>query len=247
MQLDTKGLSVFVAVPCNRDFPWQTTRALIETAQTLTGMGLANQFQILTQGSQIDHDRSELARAFLATDHNRLFWIDSDMSWDARVFVRLLALSTVHPIVGASYPAKKGPTLEFHLESTQAELPADDTGCLEVNGLGLGFTVMAREVIETLSAPAPRFTRPTGEVVPMIFRTGIDDEGVYRSEDMHFFKACRRAGYRVKVDPTIELGHVGGAEYRGRLIDALGKKGSHHAGTQRTREAPTPACCGVAG
>ncbi len=58
----------------------------------------------------------------------------------------------------------------------------------------------------------------------MIFRTGIDADGEYRSEDMHFFKACRKLGYEVCIDPNIELGHVGGKEYRGKLMDALGKK-----------------------
>ena len=65
-----------------------------------------------------------------------------------------------------------------------------------------------------------RFTRD-GEDVPMIFRTGIGEDGVYRSEDMHFFKACRGLGYKVHVDPNIELGHVGGKEWKGKLQDTL--------------------------
>ncbi len=223
MELDIKGLEVFIACPCNRDFPWQTTKSLIETVQELMRRGIVHTIQFLAQGSQIDHDRSELAYQFLKTERNRLFWIDSDMAWEPESFIRLLALSTVHPIVGATYPAKRGPATEFHIEVENTTLEADETGCLEVWGLGLGFTCVHREVIERLAARANHFARD-GEFVPMIFRTGIDDEGKYRSEDMHFFRACRALGYKVKVDPTIELGHVGGKEYRGRLLDALTKK-----------------------
>ncbi len=222
MQLDIKGLEVFIAVPVNRDFPWQTTRSLVETAQELTLRGIPNTMQFLAQGSQIDHDRSQLAYQFLKTKHNRLFWIDSDMGFEAESFLRILALSTIHPIVGASYPAKKGPGLEFYIEVPPLPLKADDTGCLDVWGMGLGFTCIQREVIERLAADAKQFHR-NGQAVPMIFRTGIDDEGNHRSEDMHFFRACRKMGYAVKVDPTVELGHVGGHEYRGRLLDALTK------------------------
>ncbi|MES2155741.1 MAG: hypothetical protein V4510_11455, partial [bacterium] len=222
MDLDIKDLSIFLATPVNRDFPWQTARSLIETAEALTIRGVPHSFQFLAQGSQIDHDRSQLAHQFLQSKHNRIFWIDSDMSWDADSFLRVLALSTVHAVVGASYPAKKGPGLEFHIEVEKAELEADEYGCLKVWGLGLGFCCVAREVIEKLAEQSPRFTRD-GEVIPMIFRTGIDDEGTYRSEDMHFFRACRKLGYAVNVDPTVELGHIGGKEYRGRLIDALKK------------------------
>jgi hypothetical protein len=220
MDFDLKDLSVFIGIPVNRDFPWQTTRSLIATAQLLSSRGIPSTFQFLTQGSQIDHDRSQLANEFLKTTHNRLFWIDSDMSWDAKDFLRLLALSTVHKVVGCSYPAKKEPSLEFHIDVATLHLKADKTGCLNVNGMGLGFTVVHREVIETLAKTAKCFDS-YGKAVPMIFRTGIDEDGVYRSEDMHFFNACTKAGYEVKLDPTVELGHIGGKEYRGRLIDAL--------------------------
>ncbi len=105
-----------------------------------------------------------------------------------------------------------------------AELTCDETGCLDIWAMGLGFTCINRKVMEELAEQSHKFTSKNGELVSMIFKTGLDEEGVYRSEDMHFFKACRKLGYSVKADPTIELGHIGGREYRGRLLDALQRK-----------------------
>ncbi len=234
VELDITGLRIFIACPVNRDFPWQTTRSFIETAQMLTARNVPHQFQFLTQGSQIDFDRSELAHQFLKSDYNRLFWIDSDMSWAPEDFLKIMALSTVMPIVGASYPAKKGPQTQFLVEVPRLELKANEWGCLTVYGMGLGFTCVKREVVEKLARRSPVFSR-NDEFMRMIFRTGIDQDGLYRSEDMHFFKSCREQGYEIHVDPNIELGHVGGKEYRGKLLDALTKKEMVEGGTDKRR------------
>ena len=164
-----------------------------------------------------------LAHYFLKSDCNKLFWIDSDMNWLAESFFRLLALSTKMPIVGATYPAKRGPGAEFQLDLVSDRVEANEYGCLPVKGLGLGFTVVDRSVIETLAAKSRKFMED-GEAVAAIFRTGLGDDDILRSEDMHFFKDCRDNGYPVMVDPKIELGHVGSKVWKGKLIDALVKQ-----------------------
>ena len=57
---------------------WRQLGAMVSRiAAELTARGIRFKVQFLTQGSQIDRDRSELANQFLETDFNRLFWIDS--------------------------------------------------------------------------------------------------------------------------------------------------------------------------
>lgn len=222
MQIDVTNTNVFIACPCNRDFPWQTTLSLIESISALSWRHMDYKFQILTQGSQIDRDRSELAKEFLNSDCDRLFWIDSDMRFSIDDFFRILALSTKHDIIGASYPAKKEGGTEFLIEMNNLTVNSDEHGCIEVLGYGLGFCCVSRKVMEDCRDASPTFL-DKGKPLTMVFRTGIDGEGVYRSEDMHFFKLCRSLGYRVMLDPTLELGHIGGYEYRGKLSDALQK------------------------
>lgn len=219
--LSVEGVKPYIGIPVNRDFPWQTTLSLVEMADALARRDLYYDFQLLTQGSQIDRDRSELAKLFLESDCDRLFWIDSDMRFTPDMFLRILALSTVMPIVGASYPAKKHGTTEFLVAMDGIELEANEYGCVEVHGYGLGFCCIQREVMERCAAASPEFL-DNGKPLKMIFRTGIDfDDGVYRSEDMHFFKLCRSLGYKVMLDPMVELTHVGCGEFKGKLIDAL--------------------------
>ncbi len=219
--LDIEGVQPYIGIPCNRDFPWQTALSLVEMADALARRGLDYDFQLLTQGSQIDRDRSELANLFLGSKCDRLFWIDSDMRFTPDMFIRILAQSTVMPIVGASYPAKKAGSTEFLVAMDKTELEANEFGCFEVQGYGLGFCCIQREVMEKCAEASPTFL-DNGKPLKMIFRTGVDfDDGVYRSEDMHFFKLCRSLGYKVMLDPMVELGHIGCSEHRGKLIDAV--------------------------
>ncbi len=228
--LDVAGLSVLIAIPVNRDFPWQTTQSLMQTVIALTKRGVTFDVQFLTNGSQIDHVRSSLSHQFMKSKHNRLFWIDSDMSWAPEAFLRILALSTKMPIVGASYPAKSGPGCQFLIDMEGQELEANPWGCFSILGMGIGFTCVAREVMEKITAASPvarsKYLNHSEEAIAWTFKCGLDDDNVFRSEDMHFFKKCRDLGYQVWVDPSVELGHVGGKEWRGRLIDALTQKGA---------------------
>ncbi len=220
IELSISGLSVMIAIPVNRDFPWQTNMALVQTVCALKDRNIPFDYQLVAGGSLIDKARSELAHKFLKSEMNRLFWIDSDIAWKPEAFLRVLALTSKMPIVGAAYCAKRGPNTEFMLSIDGNRLEANEWGCLQIGGMGLGFTCVAREVIEQLAEGAKRVRNDMGERVAMIFRTGVEGDA-YVGEDMNFFRDAAKLGYDCNVDPQIELGHVGGNEYRGRLRDAL--------------------------
>ncbi len=222
MRLSLKDVSVCLAIPVNRDFPWQTTRALMKTEGILVAHGVRHTTQFLTNGSNIDKVRSSLIHECMKTGMSHIFMLDSDMSWEPEDFVRLLGIGSKLAVVGATYPAKRGPGIEFLMDLEPGDLRANEFGCLPVNGMGLGFTVCQREVFEVLAKTAPIVHDDDGSDIPMIFRCETS-EGVYRSEDMVFFRDCRKAGFDCWVDPTIFMGHVGGYEYRGALKEALKK------------------------
>jgi hypothetical protein len=220
LELSFSGLSVMLAIPVNRDFPWQTENSVVKTVCELKDRGVPFTHQLLTGGSIIQAVRSNLAHTFLKSDCNRIFWLDSDMEWEPDAFMRILALSSKMPVVGASYALKKEPHLEFALNMQGDVVEANEWGCIQVAGMGLGFTCVAREVIEQLAAKAPLIRNDQGEMVPMIFHCGVEGEK-FVGEDMNFFKDCQRLGYDVNIDPYITLGHVGGKSYKGKLMEAM--------------------------
>lgn len=219
-ELSLKGVSVMLAIPVNRDFPWQTNLSIVKTVCALNDYRVEFDYKLATNGSLIQKVRSELAHQFLKSKANRLFWIDSDMEWEPEAFLRILALSTVMPIVGAAYPAKRDGKAYFFLSPGSEQMRCNEWGCIQVKGFGLGFTCVQREVIERLAEKAETVPDDEGGRMPMIFRCGILD-GRFHGEDMNFFADCRALGYEVNADPSIELGHVGGKAWRGKLMDTL--------------------------
>ncbi len=220
MEFDMKNVSVMLAMPVNRDLPWQTARALVETVTALCQHGIPFEVQMVVGSSIIEVARSKVADVYLKGKMSRLMMLDSDQTWEAKDVLRMLALSTKMPVVVGAYPAKKDPPT-FLLSPEEGEVLSNEWGCLPIKGIGLGFTIVRREVMEDLAALAPKVTFPESpEPVAHIFRCDIVD-GVFRGEDMAFFADIRALGHTVYMDPTITLGHVGAKEYRGAIMNAI--------------------------
>lgn len=221
---DVKGLSVYLAMPAHRDIPPDTVIALLKTQAACQERGIPLVVSVTHGGSIVHHVRSKVAWDFLQGKHNRLFWIDSDIVWEPKDFLRVLALSTVMTIVGGAYPAKMEPTT--FLGRGQGNLEINEHGCLPVGGIGTGFTCIDRTVYEqlALTAPKKRFHQIKSGPIPHIyFLPGEEtDDGLgAEGEDMAFFARARALGHQLWVDPSISLGHVGQKVYRGRLLDHL--------------------------
>jgi len=236
-EIDLSKVSVQISIPNHRYFPEKTVIALVDTAITLT----RNQrpFSVLCQsGGDIYRDRSILVHEFLKSRHTHLFWIDSDMNWKAADFMKVLALSTMMPMVAATYLSKSDEHKKW-LVRIRGKIQRNEWGCLPVNGVGLGFCCIQRKVIEQLAAKAPRYTFPDQpEPIAMVFRAD-NENGAYLGEDIAFFKDAGELGYKVWLDPAIDLGHFGQKEFKGSFLDFLEqfKSGeTEHGGRERRWE-----------
>jgi len=157
---------------------------------------------------------------FLKSNKSRLFMIDSDQTWKAQDAIRLLALSTKMAVVVGAYPAKKDPPTYF-LSPEDGDAVSNEYGCIPIKGIGLGFTVVRREIIESLADRAPKVTFPdSSEKIAHIFRCDVVGD-VFRGEDMAFFEDVRSLGYTVYLDPAVSIGHVGAKEFRADIYNAL--------------------------
>ncbi len=218
-QVDIGSVKVMIGMPCKGDMPPQTVMSLVKSVSFCASRGVQVDFTVEICGV-VEIGRDEVIDDFLRSPNHKLFWIDSDMVWEPEDFVRLVALSTKVDVVGAAYPAKVEGKTTFYA-AYDANPKREDYGLMEIKGLGLGFTIMDRSVIEQLAAKAPRVRNQlTGTDVAGVFRVDVIN-GERRTEDMAFFADIRDLGHKIWLDPTIELGHMGPRMWRGRMLDAL--------------------------
>lgn len=222
IKIDLSGLSVMIGMPAGRDLPGLTVKSLMGTQSLCRDVQVPFSFGMVIGSAVVQWARDEVIDLFLQSTATRLFWIDSDMVWEPEQFMRLLALSQYRDVICAAYPAKKDQPTFYVNWDADAGLEQGDYGLMKINGLGLGFTVMSRAVVEQLAAKAERIIDDvTGRDMAAVFRIGRTDEGKRQGEDMAFFSDIRALGYDVFMDPTVDLGHIGQKQYTGSIRDAL--------------------------
>lgn len=99
---------------------------------------------------------------------------------------------------------------------------------MEIDNGGTGFMLIKRNVFETLQPKVPKYTNdmihitdknPKKKIVDEFFTTSIDEESGNRllSEDYHFCKIARKAGFKVFAAPWANLTHSGTYNFSGTL------------------------------
>jgi len=216
------GLRVMVGIPAGRDFHPYVVKSLIGTIEACHRLNIHCGIGMVANSAVIQWARDEVLDQFIGSDANRLFWIDSDMVWEPAQFIRLLAMSKLRDVVCATYPAKIDSQPTYFVKYDKAKgLVYDEYGLVEIEGVGLGFTVMTREVAEAVTAASDKIMdEVTGKEMASVFTVGSIN-GNRRGEDMAFFNMIRECGFKVHLDPSIDLGHIGTKVYRGKFTDAF--------------------------
>lgn len=231
---DVRGVKVAIGVPNYGVVTPQTASSLAATAHECGKIGIGLDF-IFVQ-SVLPWSRDNVVDEFLKLHTPKLFWIDSDMVWEPKDFIRLVALSTVRDVIGAAYPAKVEGPITFYA-AYDGSMRSEEYGLLRVKGMGLGFTIMDRAVVQRVAEKAPILDDPLqGKKIRSVFRFGSVN-GQRQGEDMAFFEDVRTAGYTVWMDPSIELGHVGMKQWRGRIADAMQSAETEIVGPNKERAA----------
>lgn len=223
LQVDVRSLRVDIGMPVGFPYvPYPTVASLVDTAKMCTERGIKTRLVSPVGCSIVTDARSGVVDEFLKGDATHLFWIDSDIHWHPNSFFRLLAFATVVDVVGATYPLKQEP-IKFMVRDLGARL--EEYGLVEVSGLGLGFCIMRREVVEKVAAGKPLLISNGGKI-PMkeVFRLGRTPTGHRIGEDMGFFDDIRASGYKVWLDPSVNIAHVGMKLYVGDVMEALTPK-----------------------
>lgn len=222
--------------------------SLAKTVKACTQQKIDIEVACIAGSSVVTWARSKVLDTFLKGTSGRLFWIDSDIVWEPRHFLRMLALSSRYPVICACYAQKTDAQTIVIRHPDLKTLEINSHGLAKVQGAGLGFTVITREVAERLAESKPLIYDPAGQCnIRDVFRLDTVDRGHEfpdcRHEDVAFFADLIDLGYDVLLDVTIQLGHVGSKVYTNNPITALGIEhvlGRKLDGTDELSTAVTP-------
>lgn len=166
-------------------------------------------------GAAIDLGRNRLATWALEEGYHELMWIDSDIEFPVDAVDHLRELDL--PLVGGAYPKKGQSAFAFHYSGPEVVLGVDG-GLLEVDYLPGGFLHTRREVYEAIldRFKLPLCNRVFGDAIYPFFLPQIipyRGEHWYLPEDFSFCQRARECGYKMMLDTSIRLSHIGAYGY----------------------------------
>lgn len=204
-------MSILFCTPCYGGMiTAQHFQSCMNLKEELTRIGLAHDWLIGWNESLVHRARMEMCATFLASTHSHLFWLDADIEFTPDDVAKIWNLDA--DISVGVYAMKKREAQWFAAWKDGALVKDLDQfdGPIDVDYAGTGFMCIKREVVETLARTAPTYEGPNGRV-PALFMTPIHNDGL-ESEDYHFCRIAREAGFTIMMDPSVRLGHWG--QYR---------------------------------
>lgn len=165
--------------------------------------------------SAIDQCRNKMIYNFLThTKFKNILWIDGDIIFKLEDVQKLE--QSDFDIVGGTYPFKGYPQMTFvPKDSNKVTFGESGPRYIEVEALATGFLFVTRNAIEDiinkLSIPLcnTSFDNPSYP----LFTPDVLSGDTYVGEDFGFCAKAKKCGYKLYLDTTIHLKHVGRYEY----------------------------------
>jgi len=195
--------------------------SLIQTVKIAEKKGIFVHAIYTSYDSLIQRARNSLVRLALTGGYDDLFFIDSDCEWDPQWFFKLL--DRPEPIIGGALvkkSEKEGYTVK--LVDKQLKWNQDKT-LIEVDGVGTGFMKIIRFALEKLWEISDKYMSE-GEEHRMICDIKVEN-GDLISEDYILGNKWKSLGYKIWLDPTITLNHIGTKKFKGNFNKFIEKNG----------------------
>lgn len=225
MEVDLKKEHVFLGMPTHRNIHPRTCLSLLDTQAAFLDFGIPHVISVVYGDSLPHHARSLMLADFMESTCSIMAWCDSDIVWKWQDFFRMCVLAKLRGCVVGAYPSRDGKNRFTINVGGQDTVKSDDHGLIKIDGTGMGFSFIRRDILTKLSGAAELATFATAsKPVPYVFRTDLDrvrEMPDARGEDIAFFADIRAAGYDVFLNPEVTLGHIGEVTHYGRALDLL--------------------------
>jgi len=161
----------------------------------------------------------DVARAILATQGmdsgvDIMFWIDSDIVFDASAVLSVARHCHEGPyaVLGAAYSARsrgKGLAVSFPVETKRVTFYAP--GVHPAHAVGMGFTAVRTEVFATLAHSLEKVSvgNPNAGVRVWPFFLPMVVNGAYLQDDWAFCHRATEVGFKVGIDVEPRVLHKG--------------------------------------
>ena len=172
----------------------------------------------------IDANRNECVAWAKKWDCNITVWFDADQDLmncafeerEADVLFRLLKDGYEYPVYAGIYYLKKPPFHPIIFKANENfdvfkpiwKMPESDLFYADM--IGMGCCKIDKEVFIKLDKPyfkyneIPQELAKTSDLIQFKYENGVGDV----SEDVHFWRQVHNAGYKIIVDPKIQVGHI---------------------------------------
>lgn len=196
--------------------------SLVDTIKIAEKRGILIQPIYTSYDSLIQRARNSLFRLALAGGYDDLFFIDSDCEWEPEWFFNLL--NRPEPIVGGALVKKNDQTEGYTVKLTDKKLKySEDKKLIEVDGVGTGFMKVSKFALEKLWDMSEPYLSD-GEEHRMICDIKVEN-GDLISEDFVIANKWKSLGYKVWLDPTITLNHIGIKKFKGNFFNFIKNMG----------------------
>jgi hypothetical protein len=186
-------MSLAVGIITGGSLGWECTYSLVKAAQCQA----FDEFTVFPNTCYLDAGRNAIVRWFLEqTDCDRLLQIDSDISFRPSD-VNQLEGDDLGCVAGVYYNLYDGEVKPVAKLLAQNDVTSDDP-LLEVEGVGAGFLMVSRDLLEKMA---------TEYEPPMAWFWEPIQDGKHVGEDFGFCQRVRELGEKVWVDLRVQLSH----------------------------------------
>lgn len=182
----------------------QSVAALVTEASIASMMGDNLSLRFLPSCSNLALGRNQLVKEFLASDADRLVFLDADVTFEPGSLMKIAH----HPVdfVGGAYRLKQNEE-KYPVGWIPGDLWSDKNGLIPVAMIPTGFLSLSRNVFKVFEEKYPNRTYKIGDDKTYCYFQIPFSGGHLFTEDAYFCREWTAIGGQIHLDHDLELTH----------------------------------------